>query len=148
MPLAGLLLLADLLWFAYGRNEQCEWSLYYPRIPVLGRGCHGCRETSGQIMGVGCFPPALSEMRRLRNVRGYDAVDPARLIDLMGLEGVVNPHSTVVPYALTQLLIPQWDIRPPGIIRLHPVLDMLGVRYVIFRGAPPTQQGIRRLLRA
>jgi hypothetical protein len=38
---------------------------------------------------------------------------------------------------LTQLLAPKVKLRPEGGIRLSPVLDMLGVRYVVFRDSPP-----------
>jgi hypothetical protein len=39
-------------------------------------------------------------------------------------------------YAATQRLSPMGRILPPGNIQLLPTLDMLNVRYVIFRGAP------------
>ena len=41
------------------------------------------------------------------------------------------------PYALTQWFLPKVVFTPLGTIRLSPVLDMLNVRYVIFRGSPP-----------
>ena len=48
--LAGLaaLLLADLLWFAYGRSAQCDPALYYPRIPALEEVA---KAAPGRIMG-------------------------------------------------------------------------------------------------
>ena len=55
--LLGLLLLADLLWFAYGRSAQCDWSLYYPRIPVLEEVAKDAEETSGRIMGMAVSRP-------------------------------------------------------------------------------------------
>ena len=132
LPVLGVTLVADLLWFGYGRSSQCDWSLYYPRIPVLDKVA---TSTPGRIIGFQCLPAALAQTQGLRDVRGYDAVDPARFIDLMAL--VKDPRTPKIRYAVTQGLIPTIDLRPPGIVRLHPVLDMLNVRYVIFRGSPP-----------
>jgi hypothetical protein len=132
MPALGAVLLADLLWFAFGRSAQCDWSLYYPPIPVLEKVA---KSTPGRIIGYHCLPAALAQTLHLRDIRGYDAVDPARLIDLMSM--VADARTPVMPYALTQWLIPKIALQPPATIRLHPVLDMLNVRYVIFRGSPP-----------
>jgi len=128
----GAALLGDLLWFAYGRAAQCDPALYYPRIPVLEQIS---RAGAGRIMGFGVLPPTLSQTHDLNDVRGYDGVDPVRWIELLMLGS--DPTSPRFSYALTQSLAPVIDVQPPGILRLHPVLDMLGVRYVVFRGAPP-----------
>src|SRR5205823_11749767 len=39
--------------------------------------------------------------------------------------------------AVTQWAAPEGGIRIPNVIELRPVMDMLDVRYVIFRGTPP-----------
>jgi hypothetical protein len=48
-----------------------------------------------------------------------------------------SPEGPQSHYAATQFLGPRGDLLPPDGIRLSPVLDLLGVRYVIFRGTPP-----------
>ena len=107
-------------------------ALYYPKIPVLE---HIARSQPGRIIGYNCLPAALAQTQRLRDIRGYDAVDPARFVNLMG--PVADSRSFSIPYALTQWLTPKFALDPPSSIRLHPILDMFGVRYVIFRGVPP-----------
>ena len=87
------------------------------------------------MVGYNCLPPALTELLGLRNVRGYDAVDPARMLDLLDI--AADPRSPKLEYAQTQWYMPKIAIAPPDYIRLSPILDMLGVRYVVFRGAPP-----------
>jgi hypothetical protein len=56
------------------------------------------------------------------------------LIDLLGL--AATPQSKAYFYALTQEMTPKAEFTPEGAIRLSPILDMLGVRYVILRGSP------------
>ena len=93
----------------------------------------------GRIIGCNCLPAILAQTQGLRDIRGYDGVNPGRLMDLMDLARV--PRSRGLPYALTQWFSPKISFTPLGVMRLSPVLDMLNVRYVIFRGLPP--EGIR-----
>jgi hypothetical protein len=72
----------------------------------------------------------------LRDIRGYDGVDPARLADLAAL--AADPQSESYPYALMRKMTPRTSFGPEGELRLSPVFDMLGVRYVIGRGSAPT----------
>ena len=130
--LAGFLMVADLLWFGCGRAAQCDPALYYPPIPVLEKIA---KAAPGRIIGYRCLPASLAELCGLRDVRGYDAVDPGRLMDLMA--STRDPHDTPSKYALSQWLTPNVELGPEGSIRLSPVLDMLGVRYVVFRDSPP-----------
>ena len=132
VPVLGVILVGDLLWFGCGRSAQCDPALYYPRLPVLEEIA---KSTPGRIVGFNCLPAALAQTHGLCDIRGYDAVDPARLMKLMSL--AIDPHSAVLPYALTQWFTPRSDFLPPDGIRLSPILDMLGVRTVIFRGSPP-----------
>ena len=55
-----------------------------------------------------------------------------------------HKSTPLYPYALTQQYIPDAHISPTGDVQLHPVLDMLNVRYLIFRG--PVSQGVRPFL--
>ncbi len=128
----GALLTADLAWFACERTVQCDPALYYPRIPVLEEVA---KSSPGRVFGYSCLPPSLPAMCGLRDVRGYDAVDPARIVDLLNLAS--DPRSTELSYASSQWQAPQLGLNARGDLLLSPVLDMLEVRYLIFRGTPP-----------
>ena len=130
--LAAALWVGELLWFGYGRNPQCEPRLYFPKIPVLEQVA---KAPAGRVIGFNCLPASVASMAGLRDVRGYDSVDPAAYIGLMGL--AADPRSESPDYAQTQWILPAMRRTPEKGIRLAPVLDMLGVRYVIFRGSPP-----------
>ena len=128
----GGFLIADLLWFGWDVSAQCDWRFYYPRIPALEQIA---RATPGRVVGFNCLPAKLAQVYGLRDVRGYDGVDPARYLDLMRI--AADPRTPALPYAAIQWYVPKVSPEPPDGIRLSPVLDMLGVRYVIFRGEPP-----------
>jgi len=131
LPLAGAVLTGDLLWFAYGRSAQCDPALYFPPIPALERVA---QSTPGRIIGADCLPASLASLRGLRDIRGYDAVDSARLVDLAAI--AADPRSTAYAYSLMQKLAPKVRLGPREELQLSPVFDMLGVRYVIGRGSP------------
>jgi hypothetical protein len=131
LPL-GILMVVDLLWFAHGRATQCDPALYYPLVPALEAVA---KSKPARVIGYNCLPAALAQTAGLRDIRGYDAIDPARLMDVMRL--AENPGYESSSYALTQWFSPKSKNLPPDGIQLSPVLDMLNVRYVIFRGTPP-----------
>jgi hypothetical protein len=133
--LAGLavVLLADLLWFGYGKSVQCDPGLYFPRLNILTQVAQA---GPGRVIGYECLPANLATMSGLREVRGYDGVDPAEMIDLLSL--TAEPNSPAHSYSLVQWLAPGVTHTPAGDAKLSPVLDLLGVRYVIFRGSPWT----------
>jgi hypothetical protein len=133
-PAFGILLAGDLLWFGYGRSAQCDPALYYPRIPVLEEVA---KSTPGRVLGNNGLPARLLEMSGLSDIRGYDAVDPSRLMDIMAI--AADPKSPKLPYAFTQYFIPSARVVPPDKVTLSPVLDMLSVRWLIFRGVPPQE---------
>jgi hypothetical protein len=130
-PVLVIFLLGDLLWFDYGRSAQCDRALYYPRIPVLAAVA---QSVPGRFIGVHCLSPSFAVSQGLNDIRGYDAIDPARMVDLLKTTGVPD---AVPSYAATKFLVPKGDIIPPDTIRFQPVLDLLDVRYAIFRGNPP-----------
>ncbi len=129
-PILAIFLVGDLLWFDYGRNPQCDPALYYPKIPVLDEIS---KSIPGRVMGFHCLPALLASMAGLNDIRGYDAVDPARMVALLQRASEPIEASS---YAATQRLSPMGRMLPPGNIQLLPTLNMLNVRYVIFRGAP------------
>jgi hypothetical protein len=131
-PVLVAFLLGDLLWFDYGRTAQCDPALYYPKIPILAGVA---KSFPGRVIGVHCLQASFAMTQGLNDIRGYDAIDPARMVDL--LKTAAAPAGVVPAYAASQLLVPRGDIIPPDIIRFQPVLDLLDVRYAIFRGNPP-----------
>lgn len=129
-PLLAFLLVADLLRFDYGRSAQCDPALYYPEIPALKEIT---RSPPGRV--VGGFLAPLGYMQGLSDIRGYDSIDPARMVDVLKTTAAVP--STNLAYAETFLLVPRGNLLPPSGIELPPILDLLNVRYVILRGVPP-----------
>jgi len=130
-PAFAILLLGDLLRFDYGRSPQCDPSLYYPKIPVLDQVAQAIpgRVTSG-------LPASVTFMAGLNEIKGYDSIDPARMVSLLKL--AADPRSVILPHAQIQYFIPLVKFSPPSGLRLPPILDMLNVRYGIFRGTPPS----------
>jgi hypothetical protein len=128
----GTLLVADLLWFAYDVSPQSDPRLYYPRIKVLEGIARGA---PGRILGVRCFPPDLNMTHGLRDIRGYDGIDPARLVQLLDVARDSRFESPY--YAVTASYVPIYRLTQAGQVSVSPVLDMLNVRYLIFRGSPP-----------
>jgi hypothetical protein len=126
-----IFMIGDLLWFGFGRSAQCDPALYYPPVPALDAIAHS---TPGRIIGFNCLPPSVAAGDGLNDIRGYDPIEPDRMVALLKTTAVpgVDPI-----YAAIQFLVPRQKITPPGDIRFPPVLDLLNVRYVIFRGAPP-----------
>jgi hypothetical protein len=133
VPLFGAFLVGDLLLFGYGRAAQCDPALYYPRIPVLE---DIRRSAPGRVIGYDCLPANLATICGLHDVLGYDSVDPAQYIDLIAIG--CHPASAPAPFALTSGLTPKMTLTGEGDVRFSPVLDMLGLRYVVFRGSPPS----------
>ena len=129
-PVLAFFLVADLLWFDYGRSAQCDPALNYPEIPALKEIT---RSPPGRI--IGGFPASLGFMQGLNDIRGYDSIDPARMVDV--LKTIAGVPSTNLTYAETFLLVPEGKLLPPSGVGLPPVLDLLNVRYVILRGPPP-----------
>jgi hypothetical protein len=129
-PLLAIVLVGDLLSFGYGRSAQCDPALYFPDIPALQQVAQA---GPGRVIGFNCLQASLATMQGLNDIRGYDSIDPAHMVDLLNTAAQPGRKPK---YAAVQHLLPIGWIRPPGLIRLMPVMDMLNVRYVIFRGTP------------
>jgi Bacterial membrane protein YfhO len=133
------LLPLELFGFAWGERRQADRSLYFPPVPVLERLA---ALPQGRIWGVGCLPPNLNLICGLEDVRGYDAVDPLNYVKLFQL--ACDKESSVhYPECRTSLAKPAGKFDEHG-LRLHPVADLLNVRYLIFRDPP--QSGLPILL--
>jgi hypothetical protein len=131
-PVIAVFLTGELLWFDYGNSPQCDPALYFPKIPALQEVSQA---TPGRVMPGNSYTPAsLFAMAGLREIRGYDSVDPFRMITVLVC---ASAKGAAPKYALSQYLIPKIGIAPPATLLTHPLLNLLNVRYVIFRGTPP-----------
>jgi hypothetical protein len=136
----GIAVVAELVWFERGQNPQSDPSLYYPPIPELST----LANSPDRIAGLYCLPPMLPQAYGLRDVRGYDAVDPARIVRL--LTEIRHPKTMPIDYAMTQ-----WWLMPlikdgDGNFKIVPALSMLNLRYIIGRGKPPDLPRFKPLL--
>ncbi len=119
----GLCALAEVTLAGYGANVQSPPELYYPRVPVLEKLAE---LPAGRICGWFCLPAALNQTRGLCDVRGYDAADPARMVELLRLfRNADAPQPT--QYAALQW----WFPKVP-----HGLNDLLGLRYLLLVGPP------------
>jgi len=131
----GLLILTELLFFSYGLAAQSDPRLYYPPFPELEQIAHA---PPGRVVTYQCLPANLLQVSSLLDVRGYDGVDPARLVELLDLAAA--PDNVKLDYAAVQCFNPRIaDSNVPGTVRLSPVLDLLGVRYVIIPAVDDTR---------
>ncbi|MEE8522525.1 MAG: hypothetical protein V3T72_01235 [Thermoanaerobaculia bacterium] len=129
----GAVLAGELLSFAHGLAAQSDPELYFPEVGILEQ----LAETSdGRVLCFDCLPPGLNQRFRLREVRGYDGIDPARIVEL--LRSLETPAARAESYAPLMWLKPR-GIRLQPDVRLPPILDLLGVRHLIFRGRPPSE---------
>jgi hypothetical protein len=123
---------AELFWFAWNERRQADVSLYFPPIPIVDKLT---TRPAGRVWGVGCLQPNLNQTFGLEDVRGYDGVDPEKFVRLFDL-AVDHDQTMFYFYARTQVAIPAAAPTDQG-TRLHPVADLLNVRYLIFRFPPP-----------
>jgi len=135
----GLLAVVEVVAADYNVYPQSDPALYYPRQPILTALAQA---PPGRVCGVNCFPACLTESHGLYDVRGYDAADPQRLVELLYLtqpkmfDNRINPSATLQGYFPHQF---------PS-----PITSMINLRYLIFTGYPPANRhphyGLRRLL--
>lgn len=131
LGLIGLLPL-ELFWFAWLERRQADIALYFPPVPILDKLMTA---PAGRIWGSDCLQPNLNQMIGLEDIRGYDGVDPRDFVKLFEL-ATNQKLSPFVAYARTQMAVPlAWE--SAGSLKLHPVADLLNVRYLIFRKRPP-----------
>jgi hypothetical protein len=131
----AVLMAVELLHFAHGYQPQCDRALYYPRLPALEAvNAAG----AGRTLCVGCLPANLHVWHGLRDIRGYDAIDPLPILDLLDLAR--DPRDQSPSYARTQSYLPRVQVSAEGKLKLSPLLDMLNVRYLVFRMELPMRQ--------
>jgi hypothetical protein len=127
-----VLLPAQLIWFAWQERRQADRALYFPRVAALEKLA---ALPPGRIWGIDCLPPNLSQFHGLDDIRGYDAVDPSSFINLFNLARDVS-NSPPTRYAVTQEALPAL-VPTDHRVKLHPVADLLNVRYLVLRMPPP-----------
>jgi hypothetical protein len=130
---AAGLAIAELLVYAYNVNPQCDPALYYPRLTAFEELK---QRPPARILCVSCLPAELNLMVGLPDIRGYDAVDPKRLLDV--LEFARDPGSSPAPYARTQWFVPLGAWSDNGSAQVSPILNMLNVRYLIWASDLPS----------
>lgn len=131
----GWLLVGELLWQGYGFNPQCDPALYYPPLPAPSQLA---KAPSGRVIAYSCLPANLTMAFGLRDLRGYDSIDPAGVVELLEIGRDPNDPASRATYAYARV---QW-YRPAffrnrdGTVKLAPVLSMMNVRHVILLGRP------------
>jgi hypothetical protein len=119
----GLCAVAEVTMAGYGVNVQSPVELYYPSVPVLEKLA---QLPPGRVCGCRAFPAALSQTQGLSDVRGFDAIDPSRMVELLSLfrNADAPPASE---YAALQSWFPTLS---------HGLIDLLGLRYLLVFGPP------------
>jgi hypothetical protein len=129
-PVIAGMMLGDLLMFGYGKRVLQEKDLYFPAIPALREMANS---EPGRAIGIDTLPANLLQAIGLTDIRGYDSVDPERWLGLVFASAQEGHHSD---YAATQNFIPRYRISRPDGVRFPSMLDMISLRYAIFRGMP------------
>jgi hypothetical protein len=142
LAVLGVAMVAELLWFDRDQNPQSDPAFYFPRLAPLAELAE---MPPGRVAGFWCLPPTLGAGYGFRDLRGYDAVDPARIVSL--LYAVRDPDHQVLDYAMVQWWLPRGAIDPrTGKPKCLPVLNMLNLRYIIGRREPPPNALFKPLL--
>jgi len=109
--LLGMFAITEVTVQAFDNNVQAAPELYYPRVPVLEKLAS---LPPGRMVGMQCLPACLNQSHGLVDVRGYDAADPLRMVELLRL----FKHEQAGPgsdYAAVQWWFPHL---PHGLARL------------------------------
>lgn len=130
IPVVAVMMLGDLLLFGYGKRVLQEKDLYFPAIPALAEMANS---DPGRAIGIDTLPANLLQAIGLTDIRGYDSVDPERWLKLVFASAKEGDHSD---YAATQNFVPRYKIVRPDGVRFPSLLDMISLRYAIFRGLP------------
>jgi hypothetical protein len=122
----GLLATAEVIAMGYNIYPQADPALYYPRQPILE---YLADAPPGRVCAVHCLPACLPEAYGLHDVRGYDGIDPARLVDICLQTQANLLHNSVDEGGVLQDYFPR---QFPS-----PITSMMNLRYLIFPGTPP-----------
>ncbi|MEQ2008967.1 MAG: YfhO family protein [Limisphaerales bacterium] len=127
--------LAELLRFGWGFNPQCDRAYYYPPSPLLERLK---QLPPGRVMPVDCLPANLLASQGFLEVRGYDGVDPQRVVELIELtrDRDVKVQSK---FPETKYFVPEVFTISGGRVEFAPALSLFHVRYAICWGNRPPE---------
>ncbi|MCA9728017.1 MAG: hypothetical protein KC729_10070 [Candidatus Eisenbacteria bacterium] len=126
----GGAIVLELVIFGCGFAPQGRPALYLPPIGPLDS-----LETADRVLCANCLPPNLNQRFGFRDVRGYDGVDPARLMDLLDL--CRDPKIPVPPYGRAQYFVPVVRLTASHEAAVSPILSLANVQVLVFRGTPP-----------
>jgi hypothetical protein len=111
----GLFAVGELLISAWGYNPQVAPETYYPKRSFISY----LKDNSGngRILGIGgVLYPNVSMAYDLRDIRGYDGVDP---LPYLGLLWAANPQAPLEPpYAVSMYFSIRWIVDLPQSIGL------------------------------
>jgi hypothetical protein len=116
--------LLELVFLGPHRTPQGDPALYYPDLTVFETLR---RSEPGRIVGVMCFPPDYGVTQRLHDIRGYDGMSPARLVEVLELAAAAPLNA----YTPTQLYLPRLLKTESGGLRPSPIFSMLHVRWFL-----------------
>lgn len=126
----GLAACAEVIVSAWDVNPQSDPQLYDWSMPLLKQIAQA---EPGRICGVNCLPPMMNRWANLQDIRGYDAADPLRVVQV--LEKLAIPDGPPPdPSAATYALIPRYP---------SALADFLSLRYLICRGPLPNAVNAR-----
>jgi hypothetical protein len=131
MRAVSVLMIIDLVAHAWNLHPQPSSHLYFPRLPALE---FIQKSPPGRVIGMGCLPPKMLESHYLPDIRGYDGVDPIPMVEL--LNAIPSQQTQKLEYAQTMWYLPATSADPDHgeSPKLHPVMDMLGLRYLVVFG--------------
>ncbi len=99
-----LLMMLEPFLHCWNLHPQPDPKFYYPRLPALE---FIQRSSPGRVLGIECLPPKLLESHQLRDIRGYDGVDPLAYVQLLSLS--YDPQRTAAPeYARSMWYFPEF----------------------------------------
>jgi hypothetical protein len=123
--------LAEVIYTAFGVTPQSAPETYYPRVALFDRLP---AVAPGRVLPVRTLPPNLGMAYGLRDIRGYDALDPARYVEL--LDACRDQESERVRCTALSDYFPEQVLAPE---QMSSVIHMLDVRWLIFAGRPPPE---------
>jgi hypothetical protein len=121
----ALLAIAEVVAFDYNAYPQTDPQLYYPPQPMLQ---YLANASPGRVCAVHCLPACLPEIYWLYDVRGYDGIDPSRLIDLCVLTQPNLLRNSSDEGGVLQ------DYYPRQLV--SPITNLMNLRYLILPGKP------------
>ena len=120
-------MLCELIVFSLCESRLRDGQFDYPRIAALEKLAS---LPAGRAWGIRCLPPNLNRTHGISDVRGYDAVDPKSIVELLRIAS--DPRFQSPKYAITRNMVPAaYEIQNKTAV--HPIVNLLNIRYFISR---------------